>query len=88
MGKAKNPLQVLCAFQMRNKVYPPRVRKFFRGLYATLFLAHHASAKELERNIYYAYRNGYVLGASEYGANPQQVEDEIPDLGFNKETKD
>ena len=83
MSKAKNPMQVLCAFAMKNKVYPERLRKFFRGLYATLFLSHKASVKEMEKIIYYAYRNGYVLGAAEYGGDPEQIENEIPDLGFD-----
>lgn len=87
MSKSKNPMQMLCAFAQRNKNYPARVRKFFGGLYATLFITHSASAKDMEKIVYYAYKNGYVLGAAEYGGDPKRVEDEIPDLGFETNKK-
>lgn len=82
MPKERNPLQAMVAFAMKNKVYPKEVRKFLGGLYATLMLTHSAKAAELEKIVYLAYKNGYELGAMEYGADGKQIEDSLPDLGI------
>lgn len=80
MSSPKYPLFMLAAFSMRNKNYPKRVRKFFSGLYASLLLQRQYTTKNVEKMIYHAYRNGYILGAAEYGGDPQRIEDEMPDL--------
>ena len=46
------------ALEKNNKVYPKDVRKFLLGLYATLHLTDNATAKDMEKLVYYAFRNG------------------------------
>lgn len=58
----KSPLRMAVALEKNNKVYPKDVRKFLLGLYATLHLTDNATAKDMEKLVYYAFRNGYLLG--------------------------
>ena len=46
------------ALEKNNNVYQKDVRKFFLGLYATLHLTDNETAKDMEKLVYYAFRNG------------------------------
>jgi hypothetical protein len=89
MSKTKSPLQTLVFFQMKSTAYPQWVKKFLRGLYATLYITHDARAADMEKLVFYAYRNGYELGAAAYGGDAQKIHDGIPTLGLDEDnTKD
>lgn len=77
------PLRFLVEEARRSKVYPMDVKKFLHGLYATLHLTDNATAKDMEKVIFYAFRNGYVLGASSQGADDQEIQDRLPDFGLD-----
>ena len=55
------------ALEKNNKIYPKDVRKFLMGLYATLHLTDNATAKDMEKVVYYAFRNGEHLIVLETG---------------------
>ena len=71
-----------------SKVYPKEVKKYLLGLYATLHITDGATSKEMERLVFYAFRNGYVLGAQSQGANAQDIFDKLPDFGMDAEIGD
>ena len=76
------------ALEMNNKVYPKDVRKFLMGLYATLHLTDNATAKDMEKLVYYAFRNGYLLGVKSEGGDDQKAYDRLPDLGVEEDIGD
>lgn len=82
----KNPIRLVVAEARMSKAYPKDVQKYLLGLYASLHLKD--SEKNMERLIYYAFKNGYVLGASSQGADAQGVSDRLPDLGIEDENSD
>lgn len=88
MSKTKSPLQTLVYFQMKSAAYPQWVKKFLRGLYATLYLTHDAKASDIEKIVYYAYRNGYELGAAAHGGDAMKIHEGIPGLGIDDVTED
>lgn len=84
----KCPLRLVVAEARLSKVYPRNIKKYLMGLYATLHLADSAKQRNIESIIYYAFNNGYVLGAASHGAEAQKVADELPDLGVDEEVGD
>lgn len=84
----KCPLRFLVAEAKESKVYPKDVKKFLMGLYATLHITDGATNKDVERLVFYAFRNGYVLGAQSQGASAQDVYDKLPDFGMDEEIGD
>ena len=74
----KSPLRMAVALEKNNKVYPKDVRKFLMGLYATLHLTDNATAKDMEKLVYYAFRKG----------DDQKAYDRLPDLGVEEEIGD
>lgn len=80
----KSPLFFMVAEAMKSKSYPEDVKKFLYGLFATLHLRASYSAKDMEKIIFYAFRNGYVLGASSQGAEAQDIQDRLPDFGLDE----
>lgn len=84
----KCPLRFMVAEAKESKVYPKEVKKYILGLYATLHITDGATSKDLERLVFYAFRNGYVLGAQSQGANAQDIFDELPDFGLDAEIGD
>lgn len=84
----KCPLRFMVAEAKESKVYPEEVKKYILGLYATLHITDGATSKDLERLVFYAFRNGYVLGAQSQGANAQDIFDELPDFGLDAEIGD
>lgn len=81
----KSPLRMAVALEKNNKVYPKDVRKFLMGLYATLHLTDNATAKDMEKLVYYAFRNGYLLGVKSEGGDDQKAYDRLPDLGVEED---
>lgn len=86
--KIKCPLRLAVAEARNSKAYPLDVKKFLYGLYATLHLTDGVSAGDLERVIFYSFRNGYVLGAASQGADAQVTQDRLPDFGLDEEGED
>lgn len=86
--KIKCPLRLAVAEARNSKAYPLDVKKFLHGLYATLHLTDGTSADDLERIIFYSFRNGYVLGAASLGADAQKVQDRLPDFGLDEDGDD
>jgi len=84
----KCPLRMAVALEKNNKVYPKDVRKFLMGLYATLHLTDNATAKDMEKLVYYAFRNGYLLGVKSEGGDDQKAYDRLPDLGVEEDIGD
>lgn len=82
MKKIEYPLRIVVAEASKSKAYPKDVKKYLYGLFATLHLSNNVD--DIEKAIYYAYRNGYVLGAASQGANDQEVQDRLPDLGMEE----
>lgn len=82
--KIKCPLRLAVAEARNSKVYPLDVKKFLHGLYATLHLSDDDSVKDIERIIFFAFRNGYVLGASSQGADAQEIQDRMPNFGMDE----
>lgn len=81
----KSPLRMAVALEKNNKVYPKDVRKFLMGLYATLHLTDNATTKDMEKLVYYAFRNGYLLGVKSEGGDDQKAYDRLPDLGVEED---
>lgn len=81
----KSPLRIAVALEKNNKVYPKDVRKFLMGLYATLHLTDSVTAKDMEKVVYYAFRNGYLLGVKSEGGDDQKAYDRLPDLGVEED---
>lgn len=79
----KNVIRLVVAEARLSKVYPKDIKKYLMGLYASLHLKD--GEKDMERLIYYAFKNGYVLGAASQGADAQEVSDRLPDLGIEEE---
>lgn len=75
------PLRFMVMESCRSKLYPEDVHKFLKGLYGTLFLA--SIEKDLEKVIFYAYRNGYELGAASKGADVKEIHDRLPSFGLD-----
>ena len=86
LGIMKNVIRLVVAEARLSKVYPKDIKKYLMGLYASLHLKD--SEKDMERLIYYAFKNGYVLGAASQGAEAQEVSDRLPDLGIEGEASD
>ena len=84
----KSPLRMAVALEKNNKVYPKDVRKFLMGLYATLHLTDNATAKDMEKVVYYDFRNGYLLGVKSEGGDDQKAYDRLPDLGVEEDIGD
>ena len=84
----KCPLRILVAEARNSKAYPKEVKKYLMGLYATLHLTDNATSKDMEKLVYYAFKNGYVLGAQSQGGNAQDISDSLPDFGFDDEFGD
>ena len=86
--KIKCPFRLAVAEARNSKVYPLDVKKFLHGLYATLHLSDGANIGDIEKIIFFSFRNGYVLGAASQGANAQEVQDRMPDFGMDEEGED
>lgn len=86
--KLKYPLRFLVDEARHSKTYPKDVNKFLHGLYATLHLGSGASADDIEKVIFFAYRNGYVLGAASQGADAQKIQDRLPDFDLDDDGDD
>lgn len=84
----KCPLRMVVALEKENKVYPRDVRMYLLGLYATLHLTDNATAKDMEKLIYFAFRNGYLLGVKSAGGDDQKAYDRLPDLGVEESLGD
>lgn len=82
--RIKHPLRLAVAEARNSKAYPLDVKKFLHGLYATLHLSDGTMAGDVEKVIFFAFRNGYVLGASSQGADAQEVQDRMPDFGLDE----
>lgn len=72
----------------KSNVYPEDVHIFLKGLYATLFLKDVFQARDMEKALFFAFRNGYELGASAYGADIEKIHDRFPDFDLEDFTKD
>lgn len=70
---------MLVGTDIHSKVYPTEVRKYLMGLYATLHLTDECSAKDMEKVIYYAFRNGYALGVASQGGDAEKATNMLPD---------
>ena len=81
----KCPLRLLVAEARNSKAYPKDVKKYLMGLYATLHLTDNAIGRDMEKLVYYAFKNGYVLGAQSQGGDVQDISDRLPDFGFDDE---
>lgn len=86
--KIKCPLRLAVAEARNSKAYPLDVKKFLHGLYATLHLSDGANIGDIEKIIFFSFRNGYVLGAASQGADAQEVQDRMPDFGMDEEGED
>lgn len=83
-----SPLFFMVAEAMKSKSYPTDVKEFLYGLFATLHLRASYSAKDMEKIIFFAFRNGYVLGAASQGMNAQEIQDRLPDFGLDEQSED
>lgn len=81
---AITPLRLLIAEDVKCHQYPIDVKKFMLGAYATLHLAENVSPKELEKIIFFAYRNGYEIGAEQYGGDIENIHDRLPSYGLDE----
>jgi hypothetical protein len=81
---AITPLRLLIAEDVKCHLYPKDVKKFMLGAYATLHLAENVSPKELEKIIFFAYRNGYEIGAEQYGGDIENIHDRLPNYGLDE----
>lgn len=68
----------------RSKHYPQDVKDFLKGLYATLFLRDRFTARDMEQALFFAYRNGYELGAAAYGAKIEDVHGRFPNFDLDE----
>lgn len=72
----------------KSKVYPEDVKKFLYGLYASLHLTDTMSGKDMEKVIFFAYRNGYLLGVGSQGGSVEDFSDRLPDFGLDETESD
>ncbi len=80
----KGALKIAVLEASKSKFYPEDVKRFLKGLYATLFLRDRFSARDMEQALFFAYRNGYELGASAYGADIERIHGRFPNFDLDE----